>query len=190
MQHCLLQAGVSAKTKCSQALAESGEQLAKVVAAFEGAYTILEKAGDPPQGFIAVQASAADADDQSEYTDITPILLAQHTDAQKFKRFGSFDGMWHPFALPPARLLMPRRSAEALDEYFSKAESAKFSASTAKSAKAALSKKDKVRLDHERRIRALQDAQESSLHMVRHSCWQAANRFMVASFKLVSRHTL
>ena len=57
--------------------------------------------------------------------------------------------------------------AEALDEYFSRADAEKHAITAEKSAKIALSKHDKVRLDHERRINALQQAQDSSLHMVR-----------------------
>lgn len=57
--------------------------------------------------------------------------------------------------------------AEALDEYFSRADLEKATATAEKSAKIALSKHDKVRLDHERRINALQQAQDSSLRMVR-----------------------
>jgi hypothetical protein len=56
--------------------------------------------------------------------------------------------------------------AEALDEYFSRADVEKYTITAEKSAKIALSKHDKVRLDHERRINALQQAQDSSLQMV------------------------
>ena len=56
--------------------------------------------------------------------------------------------------------------AEALDEYFSRADVEKSTISAEKSAKIALSKHEKVRLDHERRINALQEAQDSSLQTV------------------------
>ena len=59
------------------------------------------------------------------------------------------------------------RYAEALDEYFSRADVEKSTVAAEKSAKSALSKHEKVRLDHERRIKALEQAQKSSLQMVR-----------------------
>ena len=58
------------------------------------------------------------------------------------------------------------RCAEALDEYFSRADVEKSTVTAEKSAKIALSKHEKVRLDHEKRINALQQAQNSSLQMV------------------------
>ena len=165
VEHCLLQAGIPGKTKCSQVLTTMSDSMSKIVAAFDEAYAILEQAGaeGAPKGHIALKArkitpplasdggddqcdSATGETEDREFTDITPVLLAQHDVAGlDFQHFESFD--------------------EALDQYFSKADMAKFTVTAEKSAKTALSKKDKVRIDHEKRIHALQHAQESSLHI-------------------------
>ena len=56
---------------------------------------------------------------------------------------------------------------DALDKFFSAADQQRFKAQSAKSTKSALSKLDKVRLDHDKRIKALQLAQETSFEKVR-----------------------
>ena len=83
----------------------------------------------------------ADVDSDPTFEDVTPLLLAQH-ESRPLQTYESFD--------------------DALDEYFSRADSAKHDATATKDKKGALTKLEKVRLDQEKRMQVLEEAQHTS----------------------------
>lgn len=158
VEHCLRNSAILAKTKCSavlEAAVADPAVLQKLGDQVMAAYGILQGTGSPaggPSGFIMMKkgsivpsedpASPPDPDaPKPDYDDVSPIMLAQH-EGLPVLSYSTFD--------------------EALDEYFSRADSEKFDTGASKDKKGALSKLEKVRLDQEKRMQGLQKAQENS----------------------------
>jgi len=150
VEHCLEKAQLAKKMRCSQLLEPgSAGSLEKLVAALGDSCDMLERLETGPhddcKGYIVLKTEAETGPDgevlEREFDDVLPTLLAQH-EGREVRQFASFD--------------------EALDQFFSKVDSERFAAATVKSTKSALSKLDKVRIDHAKRIGALQNVQDSS----------------------------